>query len=792
MKRVQTLLFLLCLAVMSTAWAGTITENQAKSIATNFMTSHGMPASGLKIAHKAPHFGASPTAGNAAFYVFNAERQNNGFVIVAGDDRAPAVLGYSEHGTFDVTDLPPAMQELLESYTAQIEELDKGAIAATQLQTYGPISPLVKAVWSQNAPFNTLLPFLPNGKHAYAGCVATALAQVMHYWQWPPRPTMAIPAYTSSTLGYVMPELPVVDFNWEAMQSTYQTTDTASVNALAAATLTLYCTQAVEMDFKNTGSGATTTRIPMYLSSYFGYNDAHTLRRTSYTTQGWADAIYSELAASRPVIFSASKAEGGHAFVCDGYDGNGMFHINWGWNGQSNGYYLLNVLNPDKQGTGSATGAYGYIYDQAAVVGIEPGNEINDEVMFTVTNMTLNSYNGTRTSSSSNFTALVSAHYYNYTAHVFAADYGWGLYQGSTMVKKLLSVYTSASTPGKYFNLNERELSFGAGLSNGTYRILPICSERSANNWKPCIGSDKNYIEVTINGNNCTFEGHGTAATRLYTVNSITHSGSMHPTRPVNINVNLTNNGESDNLLLHMFVDGTFMASGYVGLEPGETGDITYRYYPDAPGTNTLTFSFNEDGSDPIASHIINIEEMPAANLSASIEILDVTDAANKIITSDKFSVILTVTNNGSTTYNEDITAKLYKNTQGNSGTNVQIKTQFITLAPGASTTLQFDMDNVIDGWKYFIKTYYYTSGTEEQLKGTSTHTIVFPVIPEFMLGDVNDDGKLSISDVTALIDYLLSHNSEDINMNAADVNQDNNISIGDVTALIDMLLNQH
>jgi hypothetical protein len=792
MKRIKTLFLLLCLAVMNTVWAGPITESQAKSIAANFLANRGLPSSGLKTAHKAPHFGSSSTSDQAAFYVFNSERHNNGFVIVAGDDRAPAVLGYSDHGTFDVTDVPPAMQELLEGYTAQIEELDNGAIAATQLQTYGAITPLVGAAWSQNAPYNILLPYLPSGKHAYAGCVATALAQVMHYWQWPPRPTTAIPAYTSSTLGIVMPELPVVDFNWGAMQNTYQTTDTTSSNALEAAKLTLYCAQAVEMNFKTASSGATTTRIPLCLSSYFGYSDAHTLRRTSYTTQGWVDAIYSELAASRPVIFSGSKAESGHAFVCDGYDGNGMFHINWGWNGQSNGYYLLNVLNPDRQGTGSATGAYGYIYDQAAVVGIEPGNEINDEVMFTVTDMILNSFTGTRNNSSGNFTAIVSAKFYNYTAHVFAADFGWGLYQGSTMVKKLMSVYTSSSTPGKYFDLQERELSFGAGLSNGTYRILPICSERNANNWKPCIGYDKNYIEVTINGNTCTFKGYGTAATPYYTVNGITHSGTMHPTRPVNINVNLTNNGVSDNLLLHMFVDGTFMASGYVGLEPGETGDITYRYYPDAARTYTLTFSFNEDGSDPIASHVINIEEMPAADLSANLEILDVTDATNKIITSDKFSVMLTITNNGSTTYSEDITAKLYKNIYGTTGTNVQIKTQFITLAPGASTTVQFDMDNVIDGWKYFIKTYYYTSGTEEPLKGTSTYTIVFPEIPKLILGDVNDDGNVSISDVTALIDYLLNPNSQDINEDAADVNQDSKISISDVTTLIDMLLTQH
>ena len=782
--RTRTLVLLMCLAVMSTAWAKSISESQAHGIAASFMASHAKSATSLKMAHMSELTG-SAAGKEAAYYVFNSTQ--GGFVIVSGDDRAPAVLGYSDHGAFDITDMSPAMNELLDSYNAQIEELDKGAIAVTQLKAYSPISPLVQANWSQNNPYNILLPFLPNGKHAYAGCVATAMAQVMHYWQWPSSPTSAIPAYTSSTLGYEMPELPVVDFDWERMQNTYLTNDTASANALAAATLTLYCAQAMEMDFKTGGSGATTTRIPMRMAAYFGYKNAHAIRRTSYNTQEWADAIYSELAASRPVIFSGSKATGGHAFICDGYDGNGMFHINWGWDGKSNGYFLLNVLNPDQQGTGSASGAYGYIYDQAAVVGIEPGTSTQDEVMFTVTDVALNSYATTRTSTYDDFTATTTARYYNYTTQIFAADFGWGLYQGENLLRVVYSVYTNSSTPGKYFTLSERQMSFGSGLTNGTYRLVPICSERSAGNWKPCIGSENNYIEVTINGNTCTFEGYGTAATPDYTVNSITCEGSMHHNRPVDINVNMTNNGLSDNLLLHMFVNNTFTATGYVGLGPGETGDIPFRFVPEASGTYTLTFSFNEDGSDPIASRTIIISEMPEANLSASLEILNITDGTNKIITDNKFSVKVTVTNNGTTTYNEDISVKLFKRSTGTSGSNVQGKSQSIVLAPGETTTLQFDMDNVINGWQYFIWAYYYSSGIETKLNGSTTYTVIFPEVPEFILGDVDDSGDVSIDDVTTLIDYLLS--GIPINQQAADVDRSGDVSIDDVTTLIDMLL---
>ena len=789
MNRFFTFLLVMCMAtICGSAWAESINENEARNIAANFMASHRMPSSNLKMVHRGTSIKATAPSEKAAYYVFNTNRDNCGYVIIAGDDRAPAVLGYSDSGTFEADNVPPAMQEWLDGYAAQIEELDNGAQIAAPLEAKSPISPLVQATWSQNNPYNILLPILSTGNHAYVGCVATAMAQVMHYWKWPPRPTSAIPAYTSSSLSINMPELPVVDFDWEAMQNTYQTNDTASANAIAAATLSLYCAQAMEMDFKTSSSGATTTRIPMSMAAYFNYKNGHALGRSSYTSQEWADALYSEIAASRPIIFSGSKASSGHAFICDGYDGNGMFHFNWGWNGKSNGYFLLNVLNPDLQGTGSADGTYGYIYRQAAIVGLEPGTETNSEVMFTVTNVALNSLTTSRTSSNSNFTAVTTAHYYNYTSNIFAANFGWGLYQGSTLLDVIYSVYTSSSTPGKYFTLKEREMSFGSGLTSGTYRLVPICSELNAGNWKPCLGSDKNYIEVTINGNTCTAVGHGSAGAIDYSVNDITFDGFMHPTRPVDIKVNMTNNGQSDNLLMYMHANGTFVATGYVGLEPGETGDIDFRIVPETTGDYTLTFSFNEDGSNPIATRTITINEMPAAYLSATIKALNITDSINKIITSDKFSVLLTVTNDGSTTYNEDISVKLFKNIYGNSGTTVQAINRPLTLAPGETTTLQFDLDNVSNGWRYFVKTYYYSSGSQETLKGVSTYTIVFPEEPEVLIGDVNGDDAVSIKDVTALIDYLLGSDIT-INTAAADVNGDGEVTIKDVTILIDYLL---
>ena len=776
---------MMCLLAIATTWAAPVNENQARNIAASFMANHSMRSTSLRMAHKAPMV-KTAGADNAAYYVFTGNQ--GGYVIVAGDDRAPAVLGYSDNGTFDSQDIPEAMQYLLEGYAAQIEALATYAKPAHPLTSAPAIRPLVTASWSQNSPYNTLLPMLNNGKQAVAGCVATALAQVLYYWKQPARPTTAIPAYTSQTLQIYMPQLEPVDFNWTAMQDTYLSNDTESDGARAAAQLTLYCDQVMTMDFQYGVSGAMTSRIPNAISTYFGYKrNAHCEYRENFSTQGWTDLIYSELAQGRPVIYSGSKASSGHAFICDGYDGQGLFHINWGWDGMSNGYYLLNVLNPDAQGTGSASEAYGYIYDQYIVCNIEPGE---GESVFALTagSVALNGAETTRTSSNANFTATVTGRFYNYTPETIAVSFGWGFYQGDELLSVLYRSGSSSLPPNYFFSTNNQELSFGSGITSGTYRIVPIYSEYGANNWRPCVGADVNYIEVTIDGDNCTVIGQGSAGIRDYTVNDIHYDGALHHGRPVHLTLNMTNNGSSQNDLLYMHVNGTFNSTAYLGIEPGASGDILFTFLPTTPGTYTCTFSLNQDGSDPISQTVLNITQMPAANLRITSQVLNITDAANSIVTSDKYSVKLTVTNNGSTNYQEDITVKLYKNLDGNYGSNAQIENQFISIGPGETTELQFDLDNVIDGWRYFAAIYYYSNGQAVLDSTTPYYTIVFPAEPQFTTGDVNDDGAVNIADVTALIDYLLGSGNT-VNELAADVNGDHSINIADVTALIDMLL---
>ena len=740
------------------------------------------PATAVRLAHNAPPLNS---AGQSAYYVFNVDHADGGYVVIAGDDRVPAVLGYSDNGSFDMNDVPEALLGWLDGYAAQIAALDEGGEIATHINASSRIMPLLQSQWSQNAPYNVLLPTLSNGKRAVVGCVATAMAQVMYYWKWPARPDMAVSSYVTETLDINMPALPVVDFNWSAMHDTYQTDDVNSASALAAAQLSLYCAQSVQMDFQNSSSSASMFDIPLAMFLFFDYSSAaKSFQRRFFTSEQWENVILGELQARRPVIYRGRKASGGHAFVCDGYDGNGMFHFNWGWNGKSNGYFLLNVLNPDLQGPGSASGAYGYICDQAVIVGLAPRPLSSGSAELEVFNkyVEVKEYTNSRSSSNQDFTVTQESHFLNCSDDNIAFDYAWGLYRDNSLIK-VMEAATKESLGSWYYFHPERTLSFGGGISSGTLRIVPLYSEAYAGDWKPCIGSDVNYIEVTINDNRCTVIGHGAASTPIYELNNIRFDGTMHKDRPVDITLDLTNKGNSRGDVIYVLAGGSLVSMGFVDMDKNERGLVPIRYVPDKVGLTTLKFAFDEEGTNVLAVHDLNITNMPAANLTGSASVLNLSDPYNRVINDREFVMQVKVTNVGSTTYDEDISVKLFKNVYGNMGSMVQALNQRVTLAANATTTLVFHFDNVMDGWRYFAKAYYYSSSEQMEMGGVSTCTVIFP--EDGVLGDVNRDGEVTIADVNAALDLILKgiHNPD------GDVNGDGEVTVADVNAVIDLIL---
>ena len=296
-----------------------------------------------------------------------------GYVVISADDLLPAVLGYSDSGRFDAASIPPAMASWMQEYGRQLQyAVDNGLRPSDAATTpdHKPIAPLCSAIWSQNVPFNDNTPII-NGKHSPAGCTATAMAQVMYAHKWPLTGT-GVNTYNSGNLTF---DFGATTFDWDNMLPVYSAGYTATQGA-AVAKLLEACGNASLMSYGASASGAYPYDAIYGMVNFLKYDKSATiLWRDYYTSARWDELVYNELAAGRPVIYGGYTADytSGHTFVVDGYSTDGYYHLNWGWAGLSNGYFLLTALDPDDQGTGGSSS--GYNYNQDAIINVMPERE---------------------------------------------------------------------------------------------------------------------------------------------------------------------------------------------------------------------------------------------------------------------------------------------------------------------------------------------------------------------------------------------------------------------------------
>ena len=391
-------LFLLLL-VLTTAgvWAQQISEEQARDRALKFLTNNDAAKTrGLNVGMDRKTVTAKTDA--KSIYAFNLD--GGGYVIASGDSRALPVLGYSATGSIDWDRMPDNMRAWLKSYDQAMATLGNtkeftDGVSRHGLTTRAPreaIAPLLKTQWYQLEPYWNDVPLYDGanpdwkGLPSPSGCVATAMAMVMNYYQWPKESCPEIPAYDITTAHenvekvWHIDALPPTTFDWDNMLDNYVTPEGiigTPEQQEAVAKLMRYCGQGVLMDYAPQVSLAYDWDVAEALVKYFGYqNTVQDVHRMHYSIDGWEDLIYSELANGRPVLYGGSSEDGGHAFVCDGYDGNGLFHINWGWGGESDAYFSLSVLNPyNNTSAGASSSGIGFSIDQDAIVGMQPDKD---------------------------------------------------------------------------------------------------------------------------------------------------------------------------------------------------------------------------------------------------------------------------------------------------------------------------------------------------------------------------------------------------------------------------------
>lgn len=317
-------------------------------------------------------------AGNAAYYIFSAGDRT---LFASADDVAAPLLGYVISSDFNVDDMPPAMSWWLGEYAREIAWATANGVKAftstRASDTKVPIAPLVKTTWNQGAPYNDLCP-QKNGQITYTGCVATSTAQVMNYHQWPPKGIGTV-SYDWNGQPLSM-DLGATTFAWNDMLDSYPTATTGTdAQRQAVATLMKACGYALHMTYglsADGGSGAYSSDIADALINNFSYDvTARYVQREFYSPEEWEQMIYDNLADIGPAIYGGHGSLGGHSFICDGYDTDGLFHINWGWGGTSDGYFRLSALDPPSLGAGG--GAGGFNSQQNATLGIrkpQPGS----------------------------------------------------------------------------------------------------------------------------------------------------------------------------------------------------------------------------------------------------------------------------------------------------------------------------------------------------------------------------------------------------------------------------------
>lgn len=345
---------ILLIAVFLPMWicAEPVDVETARQNATDFLRNHSSARGKDKMPANKPlrllHTQRQDNDDAPTLYVFGNEG-GEGYVVVAGDDVSTStVLGYSKTGTFNAEIIPDNLRYWLDEYSKQLALARKSPSSvkrAPSSMSRESISPLITSKWGQRTPFNNLCPIDPyRGGRCATGCVATAMAQIMHYHKWPEQ---GIGSHSYEWEGQTLSaDFGATTYQWDKMKDTYNEDSSDPDNAVAI--LMYHIGVAFDTGYCE-GNSTVLYVISDYESSsdvlvnYFNYsNSITTIGRSERANLGNEDIIYNELCAKRPVYVSGGE----HAFICDGYE-DGYFHFNFGWNGDCDDYYLLYAINPD-------------------------------------------------------------------------------------------------------------------------------------------------------------------------------------------------------------------------------------------------------------------------------------------------------------------------------------------------------------------------------------------------------------------------------------------------------------
>lgn len=722
MRKRNSLIILSCLFFLQAAFANPVSIHQAMEAAKTFLSEKNhVPSNTLKLAHQK----SLTTKGNdmhkTSYYVFTCEG-SKGFVIISGDDRTELVLGYSDEGEFSVDDMPENMRYWLEgcveasSSTPSTDEacyVPRKSPPASGVSSQA-IAPLLETSWNQIAPYN-LKCFMGNKVQSYAGCVATAMGQVMYYYKWPVASIPAIPGYVADN-GYKYAELPPLPpFEWNMMKKTYMPLPESNAvdrSVEAIADLMLYCGHAVKMIYREGSAGAHTSYILPAMFKYFGYCDkARLLRRENFSNTAWANMIDEELCNQRPVLyFGSSSAGSAHAFIIDGCDGKGMYHFNWGAGGKSNGYFRLNMLRPSVLGVEHSA----FDNSQTAIFGLSPHYTKTDAPTHLATHkLTADVSTAILDGKMLN---LDICHDFSSLVNIAKVDEAIGLYKDG----KLISFQTIDK---QVYVIRDSLIHHEHNCQillpeDGEYVVKALNRESGDEEWDENENANQHTISISLSNGKVTLKNNETE-TQVTQKADIQVDGVSqdfsYGLKPIKLQVKVRNTGNADfNGTMHLAFNSAWEYYSQCVIDAGEEGIV--NFFVNKPnGTYTVHIFVTDDYFEELFSmgkitltNKSNLPELEYCGISFK-------NVSESTLYGRMFDGAITLHNPSTTDYNCTISYDVVHgdNTFVSQMTeNVEIKAGETKDMPIRFDNIEFDeqirIENVQDGYH----TYYNTSET--------------------------------------------------------------------------------
>lgn len=708
-------------------------------------------------------------------YIF-APGDNQGYVVVSADDCAPALLGFSDNGSFNIADAPPAFLEWLDDYAFQIEQIRNNPSSEVRgninrMVKRANVAPKLTTLWNQGSPYNQDCPKV-GSTATYTGCVATAMAQVMKYHNWPPkgRGSHSYEWTASDVTTTLSMDFSQQVFQWNYMTDTYSTSSTAAQKN-AVAQLMHACGISVDMGYGTSSSGAVSSKVSGALINYFDYcKEAIQLQRAYIKSGQWEDYLYKSLTEYGPVYYTGRNSEGGHAFVCDGYR-DGYWHFNWGWGGSSNGYFLLTAMDPSSQGIGGTSS--GYNTSQTMTAFTKPMYEGSKKTLFMCFNKAI-----TPTYTASTRVLKLAGFFFNSTPDTIQPAMGM-LLTSPSGVETYVGSYNGQLAPNygfTYYSLVLPQLT-----ENGVYRVQPVYRDRNQEDsqWVKMYGGPgiPDYIELTVNGSTVT--PNANSAKRL-SAGEITLNSPIYRTQKFSLSTTLTNPNDYE-MLTNVYAalwkkEGTAYTLEAYGV--GQNVSI------DGNASKTIEYISAFTSNTPTAGdYYISMAMLDGEDMVAISDMKEITVGSNTdqvMLTGSNFTVLNNTSVDPSLPIPLTITVKdtqgvyanyfdiyLFVGTATTSSTFC--RTPFFFISPGETRELAFnvryDASLFTKGQSCRLYIYYYR-GTSRTLLANTYFTVgdigsgVDEVASDDALRIIRDAGTatlLSSSDISSVAVYNLS-----------------------------------